>query len=82
VDDEPSWPSQFLPILYNIIGQRADVKITRTYEENTTVHVRVEDEALIREDYRENGYGDQVVCLITDILFPKGGRIDSEAGGV
>lgn len=32
-DDEPRWFSQFLPVLYNIIGQRADVKLTRTYEE-------------------------------------------------
>lgn len=80
VDDEPSWPSQFLPILYNIIGQRADVKITRTYEEALRFLFGVEDESLIGEDYKEHGYGDQVVCLITDIFFPKGGRIDSEAG--
>lgn len=80
VDDEPSWPSQFLPILYNIIGQRADVKITRTYEETLQFMFGVEDESLIREDYREFGNGDQVVCLITDIFFPKEGRIDSEAG--
>jgi len=33
IDDEPRWFSQFLPVLYNIIGQRADVRITRTYEE-------------------------------------------------
>jgi hypothetical protein len=80
VDDEPSWPSQFLPILYGIIGQRADVKITRTYEETLQFMFGVEDESLIREDYREHGNGDQVVCLITDVFFPKEGRIDSEAG--
>jgi hypothetical protein len=80
VDDEPSWPSQFLPILYNIIGQRADVKITRTYEETLRFLFGVDDESLIGENYRDNGYGDQVVCLITDIYFPKAGRIDSEAG--
>lgn len=80
VDDEPSWPSQFLPILYNIIGQRADVKITRTYEETLRFLFGVEDESRIGENYREDGYGDQVVCLITDVYFPKAGRIDSEAG--
>lgn len=80
VDDEPSWSSQFLPILYNIIGQRADVKITRTYEEALRFMFGVEDESLIREDYREYGNGDQVVCLITDIFFPKAGQVDSEAG--
>jgi len=33
VDDEPRWVSQFLPVLYNIIGQRAAVMIARTFEE-------------------------------------------------
>lgn len=80
VDDEPSWPSQFLPTLYNIIGQRADVKIIRTYEEALRFMFGVEDESLIRDDYREFGSGDQVVCLITDIFFPRAGQIDSEAG--
>ncbi len=80
VDDEPSWPSQFLPILYNIIGQRAGVKIIRTYEDALRFMFGVDDESLIRDEYREIGSGDQVVCLITDIFFPKAGRIDSEAG--
>lgn len=80
VDDEPNWPSQFLPILYKIIGQRADVKITRTYEEALKFMFGVEDETEISEDYRDFGYGDQVVCLITDILFPQGDKITADAG--
>jgi hypothetical protein len=44
VDDEPRWFSQFLPVLYDIIGQRADVMITRTYEETLRFLFGVERE--------------------------------------
>jgi hypothetical protein len=81
VDDEPRWFSQFLPVLYEIVGQRADVMITRTYEETLRFLFGVEKESEIdKESYRFMGYGDDVVCLITDIFFPKGDSLDSNAG--
>jgi len=81
VDDEPRWLSQFLPTLYNIIGQRADVMITRTYEQTSNFLFGVEEESLIdSRDYRSRGHGDDVVCLIADIFFPKGCLFNSDAG--
>ncbi len=81
VDDEPRWFSQFFPILYGIIGQRADVMIVRTYEESLKFIFGVEKESDIDEDrYRSFGHGDDVVCLITDIFFPKGNTFQSDAG--
>jgi len=81
VDDEPRWLSQFLPTLYNIIGQRADVMITRTYEETLNFLFGVKKESQIdSRDYRSYGHGDDVVCLIADIFFPKGSRFNSDAG--
>lgn len=80
VDDEPSWPSQFLPVLYRIIGQRADVKITRTYEEALRFMFDTDRESEIVTNYSDHGHGDQVVCLITDVLFPKNGKMDEAAG--
>ena len=80
VDDEPSWPSQFLPLLYEIIGQRVDVKVTRTYEEALRFLFGVQNEEEIPGNYAESGNGDQIVCLITDIFFPKGEDINSNAG--
>ena len=65
VDDELRWFSQFLPVLYRIIGQRAGVITARTYEEAR----RILDE-----------HGSDVVCLITDMLFPKGGKVTADAG--
>lgn len=81
VDDEPRWLSQFLPVLYNIIGQRADVMITRTYEETLNFLFGVEEESQIdSHKYRWCGHGDDVVFLIADIFFPKGKELNSDAG--
>ncbi|MDH5385530.1 MAG: hypothetical protein OEY18_12550 [Candidatus Aminicenantes bacterium] len=81
VDDEPRWFSQFLPVLYNIIGQRADVMLARTFEESLRFIFGVEREAEIDDEaFRIHGHGDDVVCLITDIFFPKGNDLNSTAG--
>ena len=80
VDDEPRWFSQFLPVLYNIIGQRADVMVTRTYEQALKFLFDVNHSTEINEDYRSQGKGDDVVCLITDIFFPKNNNLESDAG--
>jgi hypothetical protein len=80
VDDEPRWFSQFLPLLYNIIGQRADVMVTRTYEQALKFLFDVTCASKISEDYFINGHGDDVVCLITDIFFPKNDTLESDAG--
>jgi hypothetical protein len=81
VDDEPRWYSQFLPVLYNIIGQRADVMLTRTYEETLLFLFGADEEGRIEEEgYHLTGHGDDVICLITDVFFPKGDEPRSGAG--
>lgn len=81
VDDEPRWFSQFLPVLYNIIGQRADVMIARTLEESLDFVFGVKHESEINDEtYYLNGHGDDVICLISDIFIPKGKNLSSAAG--
>jgi hypothetical protein len=81
VDDEPRWFSQFLPVLYHIIGQRADVMLARTFEHALEFLFGVEDESEIDgRTYKSRGKGDDLVCLITDIFFPKGSELSSAAG--
>ena len=81
VDDEPRWFSQFFPILYDIIGQRAAVMIVRTYEEALNFIFGTEKKSDIEAaGYMSHGHGDDVVCLITDIFFPKGNDLNSDAG--
>lgn len=65
VDDELRWFSQFLPVLYRVIGQRAAVMTARTYE----------DAQAIMAEYRSD-----VVCLITDMVFPMGDTVSADAG--
>lgn len=81
VDDEPLWFSQFLPVLYDIIGQRAGVMIARTYEEALQFLFGVDKESRIDPSrVLACGHGDDVIGLITDLFFPKGGDMDSPAG--
>jgi hypothetical protein len=81
VDDEPRWFSEFLPLLYNIIGQRADVMISRTWEDSLRFIFGVDSESEINKKSRVlKGHGDDVVCLITDIFFPRGSDLQSDAG--
>lgn len=81
VDDEPRWFSQFLPVLYGIIGQRGDIRLTRTYEESLEFLYGVRDEKDIDFDnFKSRGHGDDVVCLITDIFFPRGRNTRHSAG--
>ncbi len=80
VDDEPRWVSQFLPVLYNIIGQRAAVMIARTFEEALTFLFGTDDEATIEHpDSTIAGQGDDVVFLITDLVFPRKNELDSDS---
>ncbi len=65
VDDELRWFSQFLPVLYQIIGQRASVMLARTFEEAQAIM---------------DDHGTDIVCLITDMFFPKDGVISADAG--
>lgn len=81
VDDEPRWLSQFLPVLYGIIGQRADIMITRTYEETLHFIFGVDDESRISpHDFQSRGKGDDIVCLIADIFLPRGDNLQSASG--
>lgn len=65
VDDEPKWLSQFLPQLYAIIGRRADIYTARDFE---SAHEFI------------NSSGDNIVCLISDMEYPKNGVLARDAG--
>ena len=81
VDDEPRWLSQFLPVLHSIIAQRADVMVTRTYEDTLQFLFAAEDESEIDpEVMRSRGQARDVVFLITDIFFPRGDEPENDAG--
>jgi hypothetical protein len=80
VDDEPRWLSQFLPVLYPIIGRRVAVKIARTYEQAVHFLLGASDELGVAEAGVARGRGRDVVCLVADMVFPRGGQVSSDAG--
>ncbi|MFC1499955.1 hypothetical protein ACFL6T_02930 [Candidatus Zixiibacteriota bacterium] len=81
VDDEPRWLSQFLPVLYSIIAQRACVMVTRTFEEALQFLLAAErEEDLEPRTIRSQGLAKDVVFLITDIFFPREEEPESDAG--
>ncbi len=81
VDDEPRWFSQFLPVLYSIIAQRACVMVTRTFEQALQFLLAAErEEDIAPKTMRSEGHAKDVVFLITDIFFPRGEEPESDAG--
>jgi len=80
IDDEPRWISQFLPLLYKIIGLRADIQVTRTFEETFRFIFGVENEENLPKNYIKQGHGDDIVCIISDIFFPKGDKLNFDSG--
>ena len=53
--------------------------IVRTYEDALNFLFGVEKESDIDDhQYISSGHGDDVVCLITDIFFPKGNDLNSD----
>jgi hypothetical protein len=80
VDDEPRWLSQFLPVLYPIIGRRVAVKIARTYEQAVCFLLGPSREAGVALGGPARGRGRDVVCLVADMVFPRSGNVSSDAG--
>ena len=80
VDDEPRWFSEFLPVLYEIIGQRAGVRLARTFEEASRFLFGTADESEMGLLPAVQGHGDDVIGLITDMYFPRGGVVTGDAG--
>ncbi len=55
--------------------------MTRTYEETLQFLFGVKNESDIDKDqYPDKGHGDDVVCLITDVFYPRGQEQRSNAG--
>ncbi|MBU0591733.1 hypothetical protein KKF81_05105 [Candidatus Micrarchaeota archaeon] len=67
VDDEPRWFAKFIPHLYSILGGRAAIMTKRNF-----------DDALSFIDER----ADDLICVITDMSFPRAGIVDPKAGSL
>jgi hypothetical protein len=87
VEDSPQYYSRYLPMLYNIVLEQTkriidDVSTDELYK---VLKLRARPKILLASDYEEakeviDNYSDYLLCLITDVKFPRNGEDDENAG--
>lgn len=87
VEDSPKYYSRFLPAMYNAILEQTQrlIEEVNTDELYKVLKLRARPKLLHACSYEEaesilSLYREIVICVITDIRFPRGGREDSKAG--
>ncbi len=88
VEDSPRFYSAFLPIIYSEVMQQNRLLITEGLNEHEKLlRKRTRPKLLLVETYEEamdrfNRYKDSILCVISDISFPRGGACEDEVGFV
>lgn len=87
VEDSPQYYSRYLPLLYGIVMDQTrriidDVSTDELYK---VLRLRARSKILLAANYEEamdiiNDYKEYMLCLITDVKFDRGGKIDDTAG--
>ncbi|MCX7863067.1 MAG: pyruvate, phosphate dikinase [Bacteroidales bacterium] len=87
VEDSPKYYSRFLPALYNAVLEQTQrlIEEVNTDELYKVLKLRARPKILHACTYEEamslyERYKDIIICLITDIRFPKGKKEDPTAG--
>ncbi len=87
VEDSAKYYSRYLPILYSIVIEQTQhlIEEVNTDELYKLLKMRVRPKVLLASSYNEavtlfNKYKDNLLCLISDVKFPKDGELDSQAG--
>ncbi len=86
VEDSPYYRSTLLPLLYKeIVSQTQNLMEDSLNEEHRLVRMRARPKILIAKNYEEaeqlyRQYKDYVLCVLSDVRYPKGGRMDDAAG--
>ena len=86
IEDSPSYYSSILPILYqSIVRQTKAVLDDSLNEEHRLMKLRARTKILLANNYEEAmelyiRYRPYLLGIFSDIRFPKGGKIDPEAG--
>lgn len=87
VEDSPVYYSRYLSFLYLVIMEQTkriigEVSSDELYK---VLRMRVRPKILLAQNYEDavsifNRYKDYMLCLITDVKFERGGKIDESAG--
>lgn len=87
VEDSEKYYSRYLPILYSNVMEQTkriidDVSTDDLYK---ILRLRARPKILLATTYEQaidifNLYKEHLLCLITDVMFPRNGKMDEEAG--
>jgi DNA-binding response OmpR family regulator len=87
VEDSPIFYSRYLPMLYQIVLEQTKVIIddVSTDDLYKVLKLRARPKILLATNYEEaiqiyNKYKDYIFCLISDVKFSKGGKMNNRAG--
>ena len=86
VDDSAWYYSQFLPIIYTELMRQTSYLVSHAVnEKHRLLRVRARPKILLAETYEEamaiiNQYGHYLLGVISDVSFPKDGKMDPNAG--
>jgi CheY-like chemotaxis protein len=86
VEDSPLYISTLLPVLYReLVSQTQAVLEEGLNEEHRLLTMRARPKILVARDYEEANqlyekYEPYILGIISDVRFPKNGKLDSDAG--
>lgn len=87
VEDSPKYYSRYLPMLYSIVLEQTKhlIEDVNTDELYKVLKLRGRPKILLASSYEEaieifNKFQEYILCVISDVRFPKDGKLDSEAG--
>ncbi len=87
VEDSEKYYSRYLPLLYsNVLEQtKRIIEDVSTDDLFKVLRLRARPKILLATSYEQaldifNNYKEHLLCLITDVKYPRAGKIDEEAG--
>ena len=87
VEDSEIYYSRYLPMLYNSVMEQTKriIEDVSTDELFKVLRLRARPKILLARSYEKaidiiENYGDNLLCLITDVKFSRSGRPDDQAG--
>lgn len=87
VEDSAKYYSLYLPMLYNIVLEQTKqiIEEVTTDELYRILRLKARPKILLASNYEEalyiyRKYSDYILCLISDVKFRKGGKLNSNAG--
>jgi hypothetical protein len=87
IEDSVRYYSRYLPLLFEVVQRQAQALIEeeKGVEVNKLLRLRARPKVILATSYEEAAalferYEQHILTVITDLRFPRGGRVDPDAG--